>query len=109
MVTGHNSDVGTRFKVNLHMDKIDGQSLESLEWEAVVFVESDATGKTIIIPKDRARKVDADNYIIPVDSSKLGAGRYWITLVAHIPDADFEDGIRTERKKVFTGVTIDPR
>jgi hypothetical protein len=44
-----------------------------------------------------------------VDSAECGAGRYFVTLTAHIPDADFPNGKRIERKTVFTGVTIDPR
>jgi hypothetical protein len=108
-IADNNSVAGTEVKVNLSMTPIDGNTLESVEWEAVVFLENSMTGKTLVIKKANAKKVDADNYIIPIDSSILGAGRYYITLVAKIPDADFPDGIRTEKKTVYTGVTINAR
>ena len=63
----------------------------------------------VTIKKIDAAKVDDDNYIIKVDSSVCGAGRYYVTLTAYIPDSDFIDGFRTEKRTMFTGVTIDPR
>ena len=51
-------------------------------------------------------KADDDNYVALVDSSKLGTGTIRCRVTAHIPDADFDDGIRTEIEEVNTGITI---
>lgn len=104
---GDNSVKGTEFKLNINMTPMEGHSLSSVEWEAMVFTE--AGFKTITIKKSDAAKVDDDNYIIKVDSSVCGAGRYYVTLTAYIPDSDFIDGFRTEKRTMFTGVTIDAR
>lgn len=102
---GENSVIGTMFKVNLNMTPIDGHTLASVDWEAKVFTES--TYKSVTIRKSEARKIDDDNYIILIDSSILGAGKYYITLTAYLPDGDYANGVRIEKRTAFTGVTID--
>jgi hypothetical protein len=102
-----NSVKGTQFKLNINMPAIEGYSLKTIEWEVKVF--TDTSTKSITIQKKDAIEEDANNYVILVDSAECGAGRYFVTLTAHIPDADFPNGKRIERKTVFTGVTIDPR
>lgn len=103
---GHSAK-GTEFKLNINMTPVDGQNMASVDWEALVFTE---TGhKSVTIKKADAIRVDDDNYIIRVDSSVCGAGKYYVTLTAYIPDSDFPDGFRTEKKTVFTGVTITAR
>lgn len=39
------------------------------------------------------------NYYITVDTAELGAGAATMTVVAHVPDQDFDDGIRDEVDK----------
>lgn len=107
MELGQNSVKGTGFKVNVSMTPIDNYHMEDVEWEVVVFTET--SHKSITIEKKDAIKVDADNYVICVDSDVCGAGRYYVTLTALIPDGDFPDKVRKERKTGFTGVTIDAR
>lgn len=102
-----NSGVGTAFKLNINMEPIDNYHMEDVEWEAKVFTELGK--KSVSITKDNAIKVNKDNYMIVVDSSVLGAGNYYITLTAMIPDGDIPSGRRQEVKTAFTGVTIDAR
>lgn len=104
---GQNSGKRTKFKLNVWMDAIDGFHLSDVEFEVEVYTEN--SQKIIRFPKSDAIKIDDDNYKVMVDSSVCGAGRYWMTLIAYIPDTDFEDGIRIEAKTTFTGVTIDAR
>lgn len=104
---GLNSVKGTEFKLNVNMTPIDGHHMADVGWEAMVFTET--SYRSITISKNDAIKVDEDNYIIKVDSAVCGAGRYFVTLTAYIPDQDFEDGLRTEKRTMFTGVTIDAR
>lgn len=102
-----NSVRGTKFKINLNMTPIDGYHLGNTEWEVMVFVGDGH--KSVTLKKDACKMVDEDNYLVPVDSAILGAGTYYITLTVCIPDADFKDGIRIERRTGSTGVTIDAR
>lgn len=102
-----NSVKDTRFKININMTPIDGFNLENTEWEVTVFVGDGH--KSITLKKEDCKMVDDDNYIIPIDSAILGAGTYYITLKVSIPDSDFSDGIRIEKRTGPTGVTIDAR
>lgn len=104
---GQNSGKRTKFKLNVWMEQIDGFHLSDVDFEVEIYTEN--SPKIHRIRKSEAIKVDEDNYMVRVDSSVCGAGRYWMTLIAKIPDTDFEDGIRTEVKTSFTGVTIDIR
>jgi hypothetical protein len=104
---GQNSVKGTGFKVNVNMTPINNFHMSDVEWECLVFTET--SQKNITIKKSEAIKVDQDNYILKIDSSILGAGMYYITLTAYIPDSDFEGGMRTERRTVYSGVKIDAR
>lgn len=102
---GQNSVKGTEVKLNINMEKIDGYGLDTVDFFVEVFTE---TGfKSVRIDKRDAIRVDEDNYIIRVDTAELGAGRYWIRLTALLPDSDFPDGYRTEKRTAFSGVTID--
>ena len=102
-----NSVIDTRFKINVNMQPLDGYHLGNTEWEAMVFTQMGRRRKTF--KKDDCVKVDEDNYIVPIDSAELGAGKYYITLTVYIPDSDFSDGFRKEKRTGFTGVTIDAR
>lgn len=102
-----NSVKGTKFKLNVNMEAIDGFHLSDIDFEIEVFTSS--RYKVQKIPKPEAIKVDDDNYIIRVDTNICGSGDYYMTLTAYIPDTDFEEGVRTEVKTAFTGVTIDAR
>ena len=104
---GENSVKGTEFKVRISMAPIDNRHMSDIEWECLVFTETSL--KTLTINKQEAIKVDRDTYIIRIDSNVCGAGKYYVTLTAYIPDDDFIDGIRTEKRTAFTGVTIDAR
>ena len=95
---------GTVFKLNVHMEPIDGFHLADVDWEAEV--ENPTFRRKHTIKKSESFKVDDDNAIIVVDSSLLGAGLYDLTLTAWIPDQHCEGGRRKERATVSTGVRI---
>lgn len=100
----NNSTKGTTIKLNIWMEPMDGFHLADVDWDAEVYSEWDS-GK-VIIPKEKARKVDEDNYVIAVDSSFVGEGRYLLTLSANIPDTDCPGGVRVEKATVKTDVII---
>lgn len=104
---GQNSVKGTKLKLNISMPPMDGYHLADVDWDVLVFTDNGI--KTLTIDKRDAIYIDDNNYVIRVDSSIVGAGRYYTTLTAYIPDTDFDDGIRAEKRTRYTGVTIDPR
>lgn len=104
---GQNSVKGTKLKLNISMPPIDGYHLADVDWSVLVFTEQGL--KTLTVDKKNAIYIDKDNYVIRVDTSLVGAGIYYTTLTAYIPDTDFEDGIRPEKRTRYTGVIIDPR
>ena len=56
--------------------------------------------------KNEMIKVDSNNYIVLLDTSKLGAGKLKCKVTARIPDSDFSDGLRTEVVVLDTGINI---
>jgi hypothetical protein len=104
---GENSVIGTKVKLNISLPPIDGYHLADVDWSVLVFTEQGL--KTLTVDKKNAIYIDKDNYVIRVDTSLVGAGTYYTTLTAYIPDTDFEDGIRPEKRTRYTGVIIDPR
>lgn len=104
---GQNSVKGTKFKLNINMSPIDGYHLADVEWNALIFTEQGL--KSLAVDKKEAIYIDDDNYVVCVDTSLVGAGEYYVTLTAYIPDTDFDDGIRPEKRTRYTRVTIDPR
>lgn len=104
---GQNSVKGTKFKLNISMPPIDDYHLANVDWNVLVFTDNGI--KTLTVDKRDAIYIDDDNYVICVDTSLVGAGMYFTTLTAYIPDTDFNDGIRPEKRTVYTGVIIDPR
>lgn len=105
MKTMDDSVKGTIFKLIVHMEPIDGHSLEDVQWEAEVYATG-GFGKRIVVKKEEAHRIDKDNYIIVVDSSVGGAGHYYLILTAYINDAECPNGIRVERGACDTGVVI---
>ena len=100
------SALGTELKINVHVDPIDGLHMRDYDFECAFFVY---TNKKVVIAKKEMKKVDDDNYIALIDKVKglqLGRGTINMEITAHIPDGDFEDGLRTEKTVVCTGVTI---
>lgn len=104
---GENSVVGTKVKINMNIDLPGDNTLENTDWEVKVFVET--SSKFYMLAKSACVKVNADNYLIPIDSAILGAGRYFATATVRIPDSAFSDGVRIEARTAYTGFTADPR
>lgn len=97
------SSIGTEIKINVHLDRLDGYRMSDIDFTCDFFIY---TNRKITIKKEAMVKVDDDNYVACVDSTKLGVGKIMCRVTAYIPDADFEDGLRTEIETVDTNVTI---
>lgn len=100
------SSLGTQFKIYVQMEPIDGHTLNDLDFSAEVF--TDRRGKSRTYQKADCIKVDDDTYAIPVDSSELGAGRYFIKLTVLIPDTHFIVGYRKDVSTFYSGKEIHP-
>lgn len=85
-------------KLNVHLDPIEGFHMVDYDFECDVFVFENR-----VVKKQKAdlKKEDDDNYVITLNDAemkKIGQGRICALVTAQIPDADFEDGFRTERR-----------
>lgn len=97
--------LGTEFKMNVHLEPIDGLHMSDYDFECSFYVY---TNKKVIIPKSKMKRVDDDNYLAMIetaDALRIGRGRINVEITAHIPDGDFSDGLRTEKLVLCTDVT----
>lgn len=95
---------GTEIKLSVSIDPIDGKTMDNYDFEIELYVYgSNAVKKT----KDECIKVDANNYIVTLDTNALSrVGKLILKVTAYIPDGDFDDNLRTEVSCVDTGVLI---
>lgn len=95
--------LGTEIKLNIHIDPFDGLSMDDYDFQCAVFT---ASSRRVVITKQETKRIDEDNYLIMVSTDALGAGKLKCEVTAQIPDADFNDGIRTEIALFDTGLVI---
>lgn len=98
------SGVGTGLKLMLYMKPLGGHRLSEVDWSVRVHTQSRA--RYVDIAKEDAIKVDDDDYIIIVDTTKVGAGVYYLRLTAFFPDEDCPGGLRKEVVTIPTGECI---
>lgn len=98
------SRVGTEFKINVHVEPIDGLHMDDYNFTCRFYVHP---GKYVEVKKNEMVRVDADNYIALVDSAKTAPGELVMRITARVSDSDFPDDLLcTEVETVRTGVTI---
>lgn len=91
---------GSELKLNINIKPISDYTMDDYDFEVNVC-------NKVIITKEEAIRVDEDNYVICLDTKKLGLGAIRCTVTAYIPDEDFgDDGHRTEVVSVDTGITV---
>lgn len=100
------SCIGTEFKISVSMEPIEGQTLSELDFNAEVYTDRSGKGKKY--EKADCIKLDNDTYVVPVDSSEIGAGRYFIKVTVFIPDTHFLDGYRKDVSTFYSGKEILP-
>ena len=94
---------GTEIKLNVNIEPMKGVSMESYNFNVEIYT---FPSKVLTFNKSDATRVDANNYIVLVDTSLLGAGEVKCKVTAYIPDDDFKDGLRTEIAVTNTGIDI---
>lgn len=95
--------LGSEIKVNVGIEPIGGMSMEGYDFECEFYCY---TSRKVYIAKDAMVMQDKDNYIATLDSRNLGSGSLKCKITAYIPDADFNDGLRTEVLIIDTGIQI---
>lgn len=102
-MTNNKCHIGTEMKLNISVDPIGSTTMDDYDFVAEVFC---SPSKVITVPKGEAIRVDANNYVVLVDTTILGVGKVKVKLTAAIPDEDFSDGFRTEIAVIDTGINI---
>lgn len=97
------SSIGTELKINVHIDRLDGYRMSDIDFSCDFYIY---TNRKVTVKKEAMVKVDDENYVACVDSTQLGVGKIMCRVTAHIPDADFEDGFRTEVDTADTNIII---
>ena len=85
------SGFGTQFVINVNMTPMDGVHMSDVEFKAKFYVYQN---KVLEVDKVDMVKVDEDNYLAFVDSTKVGKGQIKYRLFVDVPDENWEGGTR---------------
>ena len=104
MAITHDSPfIGTEVKLNIHIEPIGDITMDDYDFEVEIYC---LPNKSIKATKTDMIKVDSNNYIVLVDTTKVGAGGLKCKVIAKLPDGDFPDNTRTEVVYINTGINI---
>ena len=78
-------------EVNIHLYPIDGYTMDEYDFTCEIFCSS---MRKQILHKSDLRRVDENNYVAIVDTSKIGVGKVKIRVSARVPNDNFDDGYR---------------
>ena len=95
--------LGTELKLNINIEPMGDTTMDDYDFIVDAYC---SVKKTISIPKKDAIRVDENNYMVLVDTNLIGSGRLKCRITAYVPDADFDDGLRTEVAGIDTGIEI---
>lgn len=74
----------------------EGFSMDNDDWSVTI------TRGRISQTFDKADCIHGEGgWYVCFDTAVFGPGDYYATLTAYVPDSDFPDGLRTERKKIY--------
>lgn len=94
---------GSEIKLNINIKPIDSLHMSDYDFNVVFFTNTESK---IVMNKDQCKKVDDDNYLALLDTTKLGLGKLKMKITAYLPDIDFDDELRTEVIQETTGIQI---
>lgn len=95
--------LGTELKLNVNIEPLGAVTMDDFDFEVEAYCNP---SKSLVILKKDSIRVDENNYIVRVDTNKVGLGYLKCKVTANIPDTDFSDGRRTEVDSVCTGIVI---
>ena len=95
--------LGSEIKLNLNIQPIGGYTMDDYDFTVEVYCKAK---NSVLLPKDKTVRLNANNYLLPLDTQELGHGVIKIKLTAFLPDKDFVDNIRTEVVFIDTNIEI---
>lgn len=96
--------IGTEMKLNISIEPLEGYTMDDYDFSVEIYV---SPRKVVSVTKQDCLRVDQNNYIVLLDTNLVGVGNLMCKVTAHIPDEDFEDGLRSEVSIIQTGITIE--
>lgn len=93
----------TELKLNINIEPVGDMTMDEYEFTVEAYT---SPMRVLTIPKAQAVRVDANNYFVPIDTAKVGAGRLMCRVIATIPDNDMPNASRREVVSINTGITI---
>jgi hypothetical protein len=97
--------LGSDVKILVTAELPDDLTLKDVDFTVVV-VNNDLKDKQKSYAKSECIETEDGNYVVLVDSSDLGIGRYLCRLTVHIPDTDYEVGYRKEVVRINPHVMV---
>ncbi|MBQ1227474.1 MAG: hypothetical protein IIX79_05240 [Alistipes sp.] len=95
--------LGSELKLNIHIDPLGEITMDSYDFVVTLYT---STSRTLKVLKTQAVRIDENNYVVLVDTTKVGAGKLKCRVEAQVPDGDFPDQLRTEIVVLETGIVI---
>lgn len=97
--------VGSDVKILIDAELPDDLTLQDVDFTVVVYNNNLKDKEKTYAKADCILTADG-NYVVQVDSSLLGIGRYLVRLTVHIPDTDYTAGYRKEVVKINPHVIV---
>ena len=95
--------IGTEAKLNISVEPMEGAVMDNYDFECEFYC---LPNRRLVFGKEQLIRVDENNYIAVIDTKPLGVGMLKCKVTAYLPDADCEDGVRTEVILIDTGYRI---
>lgn len=95
--------VGTVVKLNISIRPIGTVSFSQMDFTGNFFTHED---RVLTMTKDQFIKVDDDNYVAIIDTSKIGGGNIMCRLEVKVPDTEMANNERLEIVTFKTGIRI---
>lgn len=97
--------LGSDAKIAFTAELPDGLTMKDVPFTVTVY-NADATNSEVVVNKDGCAMVSDNEYVVMVDSDKLGVGVVMLKVVFQIPDTDFQTGYHREVVRINPNVRI---
>jgi hypothetical protein len=97
--------LGSQLKILVEAELPDELKMQDVDFTVVVY-NNDEKDKTKTYQKADCILTIYGTYVVLVDSTDLGIGRYLCKLTVDIPDSDYPSGYRKEVVKINPHVTV---
>lgn len=94
---------GTEIKVNVSIEPIGSYTMDDYDFQCEFYCY---TNRRFVITKGNMIREDANNWLALLKTELFGKGSLKCKITAYIPDADCDDGLRTEVLVLDTGIQI---